>query len=159
VKITKSILLNLVAGAAVVLGPVVSLAAAESSTEEIEKKVLGLEETARQKFLKGESNWDDLLADGAYIAAWDGSVTVHQKGQPVPAVPMKSMVLSELKARVFGDVVVVTGLGAGAGETPDKKPFSFRSRFLNVWKNVDGEWKIVVTQNTLVKPPSGVTGQ
>lgn len=142
--------LCLMAGVAIALSYAAKTDASES-TGDIEKTVLGLEEAGRQKFLKGEGNWDDLIADGAYMVAWDGKVTSYKKGEPLPASPMKSMTLSELKARVYGDVVVVTGLGEGAVETPDQKSLSFESRFLNVWKRVDGTWKIVVTQSTPVR--------
>ena len=148
---TNRLIRCLIIGASVALTHVTNITAAEF-TEAVEKTVLGLEETGRQKFLRGDGNWDDLMADGAYMVGWDGKITIYQKGHPLPAAPMKSIALSDLKARVYGDVVVVTGLGEGAGETPDKKPFSFQSRFLNVWKKSDdGTWKIVVTQNTAVK--------
>lgn len=124
---------------------------ASESTGDIEKTVLGLEEAGRLKFLKGEGNWDDLIADGAYMVGWDGKMTSYKKGEPLPASPMKSMTLSDLKARVYSDMVVVTGLGEGEIETPDKKSLTFESRFLNVWKKTEGTWKIVVTQSTPVR--------
>lgn len=123
-----------------------------ASFPESEAEVLRLEEVGRQKFLKGDPHWDDLIADGAYMVRWDGAVVSYKKGEALPAVPMKSMKLSEMEARGYGEVVVVTGLGEGEGETHDKKPFSFKSRFLNVWKKLDGEWKIVLSQNTVVQP-------
>lgn len=129
-----------------------SLASDAETSKEKEREVLRLEEVGRQKFLKGESHWDDLMADGAYMVRWDGVVVVYQAGQALPAAPMKSLALSDMIARAYGDVVVVTGMGEGEGTMPDKKPFSFKSRFLNVWRLLDGRWKIAVTQNTAVRP-------
>lgn len=120
----------------------------------IEKEILRLEEVGRQKVLKGDNNWDDLIADGAYMIAFDGSIIHYEKGKQLPALPMKSFTLSEMIARVYGEVTVVTGLAEVAGETPDKKPFSFQMRFMNVWKKTGDSWQIVVSERTGVKPPA-----
>jgi hypothetical protein len=125
----------------------------DNSTEAIEKKILRLEEVGRLKALKGDNEWDDLIADGAYMIAYDGSIINYQKGQRFPPLPMKSFNMSEMIARVYGDVAVVTGLAEVAGETAEKKPFSFKMRFLNVWKKSGDGWKIVVSERTGVRPP------
>jgi hypothetical protein len=119
----------------------------------VEKEILRLEELGRQKVLKGDNNWDDLIAEGAYMIAFDGSVLPYQKGTKLPTPPVKSFNMSEMIARVYGEVVVVTGLAEVESETADKKPFSFRMRFLNVWKKSGDRWKIVVSERTGVKPP------
>jgi ketosteroid isomerase-like protein len=93
------------------------------------------------------------MAGGAYMIGWTGDVTIYEEGQALPGLPMKSFILSDLIARVYCDVVVVTGLAEAEGETPDKKPFSYKSRYLNVWKRLPHGWRIVVTENTVVKPP------
>ena len=109
--------------------------ASAGKTEEIQKEILRLEEAGRLKSLKGEGNWDDLIAEGAYMIAYDGTIIVYQKGQTLPSLPLKSFKLSEMIVRVYGgEAAVVTGLAEIASETPDKKPFSFQMRFLNVWK-------------------------
>ena len=121
-------------------------------TEAIQKEILRLEEVGRQKVLKGESNWDDLIAEGAYMIAYDGTVIVYQKGQTLPSLPLKSFNLSEMIVRVYGgEAAVVTGLAEVASETAEKKPFSFQMRFLNVWKKSGDGWKIVVSERTGVK--------
>src|SRR5215213_6205829 len=123
--------------------------------EAIEKEILRLEELGRQKALKGESNWDDLIAEGAYMIAYDGTVIIYQKGQRLPSLPLKSFELSEMIVRVYGDeAAVVTGLAEITSETPEKKPFSFQMRFLNVWKKSGDGWKIVVSERTGVRPPA-----
>jgi hypothetical protein len=120
----------------------------------IEKEVLRLEELGRQKVLKGDNDWDELIADGAYMIAYDGSIINYEKGLRLPSLTMKSFVMSEMIARVYGDVVVVTGLAQAESETPDKKPFSFKMRFLNVWKRSGDSWKIVVSERTGIRPPT-----
>jgi hypothetical protein len=120
----------------------------------IEKEVLRLEEVGRQKVLSGDNNWDDLIAEGAYMIAYDGSIINYKKGQRLPSLPMKVFNMSEMIARVYDDVTIVTGLAHVESETPDKKPFSFDMRFLNVWKKVEGSWKIVVSERTGVRPPA-----
>jgi len=121
--------------------------------EAIVKEILRLEEVGRQKVLKGDSNWDDLIAEGAYMIAFDGSVILYQKGKQLPLLPVKSFKMSEMIARVYGEAVVVTGLAEVESETADKKPFAFKMRFLNVWKKTEGSWKIVVSERTGVRPP------
>jgi hypothetical protein len=118
----------------------------------IQQDVLRLEELGRQKALKGESNWDDLIAEGAYMIAFDGTIILYTKGQNLPALPLKSFDLSEMIVRVYGSgTAVVTGLAEVTSETADKKPFAFKMRFLNVWKKSDDGWKIAVSQRTGVK--------
>lgn len=124
-----------------------------SEKEAIQKEILRLEEEGRQKALKGDSNWDELIAEGAYMIAYDGSIIIYQKGQNLPSLPLKSFKMSEMIVRVYGEVAVVTGLAEIESETPQKQPFSFKMRFLNIWKQVDNGWKIVVSERTGVKPP------
>lgn len=121
------------------------------NAEVIEKEILHLEEVGRQKALRGENNWDDLMADGAYMIRWDGTTLIYHKGDKLPSLPLKSFILSDLIARVYGEVAVVTALATVDAETPDKKPFSYKYRYMNVWKKSVEGWKIVVTGGTVVK--------
>ena len=116
-----------------------------------QKEILCLEDMGRQKALKGDSVWDDLIAENAYMIAYDGTVIVYQKGKSLPALPLKSFILSEMTVRVYGKAAVVTGLATVGAQTPDKKPYSFQMRFLNVWQKLHGGWKIVVSERTGVK--------
>lgn len=122
-------------------------------TEAIEKEILRLEELGRQKALKGDNEWSDLMAEGAYLIAYDGTIIVYHKGQNLPSLPLKSFTLSELIVRVYGGAAVVTGLAEIESETPQKQPFSFKMRYLNVWRKFGDGWKIVVAERTGVKPP------
>lgn len=128
--------------------------AKKNKIQAVEEKILSLEEAGRQKALRGENNWDDLIAEGAYMIAVDGSVINYQKGQNLPSLPLKAFNMTEMIVRVYGEVAIVTGLAEIEGETPDKKPVTFKMRFLNTWKKFAGdEWKIVVSERTAVRPP------
>ncbi|HSS18873.1 MAG TPA: DUF4440 domain-containing protein [Pyrinomonadaceae bacterium] len=118
----------------------------------IEEEILRLEESGRVKALRGESQWDDLMADGAYAIGGDGTVLIYKKGQNLSSMSLTSFEISELIVRVYQDVVVVTGLSKVAAETPDKKPFSFQMRYMNVWKKSSDGWKIVASERTMVRP-------
>jgi hypothetical protein len=117
----------------------------------IEKEILRLEELGRLKVLKGDNNWDDLIAEGAYMIAYDGSIIVYQKGQRLPSLSVKSFKMSEMIVRAYADAAVVTGLAEVESETAEKKPLSFQMRFLNVWKKSGDSWKIVVSEKTGVR--------
>lgn len=120
--------------------------------QQMEKEILRLEEVGRQKILSGDTNWDDLIAEGAYMIAFDGSIILYQKGLQFPPMTVKAFNMSEMIARSYGEVVVVTGLAEVESETANKKPFSFKMRFLNVWKKTGAAWKIVVSERTGVRP-------
>lgn len=142
----------------VLLAPVVGRAQqtsagkpAASTAEADQAEVLRLEEAGRLKVIKGDNNWDDLIAPGAYMIGPDGKVMIYEKGKGFPPFPVKDFTLSEMIARAYGEVVVVTGLGAMTAETPEKKLMSFQMRFINVWRRFPEGWKMVVTERTGVK--------
>ncbi|MEO6392569.1 MAG: nuclear transport factor 2 family protein [Pyrinomonadaceae bacterium] len=123
----------------------------KSSLAEVE--VLRREEEGRLRVLKGETNWDDMMADGAYLIQFDGSVMTYKAGIALPSFPVKSFVITEMIARQVGQSVIVTGLAELSGTAPDKREFTFQTRYLNVWrkkKNGRG-WEIMVSTHTTVK--------
>lgn len=126
----------------------------KASVGEIE--VLRLEELGRQRSLKGETSWDDMMADGAYLIQFDGSVMTYKTGSKLPLIPLKSFELRDLIAREYGNSVTVTGLAEVSGETPDKKSFSYQMRYINVWrkKKTGKGWEIVVTARIAIRPPA-----
>jgi Domain of unknown function (DUF4440) len=126
--------------------------AKEDKTEATQKEILRLEELGRQRSLKGDTQWDDMIADGAYLIQGDGTIMVYQKGQNLSSMSLTSFKLSDLIARVYGDTAVVTGLAEIGSETAEKKPFSFQMRYLNVWKKLGDGWRIVVSERTMVRP-------
>lgn len=156
----RSMILNLAVG--LCLLPITAFAQngpggqpAGNKERAIQNEILRLEEVGRQKVLRSDTNWDDLMADGAYMIAFDGSVMLYKKGANLTSFPVKSFKMSEMIVRVYGDeAAVVTGLAEVGGETAEKKPFSFQMRFLNVWKRFGDGWKIEVSERTGVKQSS-----
>lgn len=121
--------------------------------ETIEKEIRRLEELGRVKSLRGDSNWDELWAEGAYLIDVLGKVTVYKKGLNLAGgfAPPKSMKMSDVIVRVYGEIAVVTAFMEIETETADKKPFAFNMRFMNVWKKFDDGWKIVASEGTAVR--------
>lgn len=124
----------------------------DTKTGKIEKQIIQLEELGRAKALRGEINWDDLMAEGAYLIQGDGSVMIYQKGQNLSSMRLTAFKISDLIVRVYGDTVVATGLSDASSETAEKRPFSFQMRYLNVWKHFGSTWKIVVAERTMIRP-------
>lgn len=114
-------------------------------------EVLALEETGRIRSLNGGTNWDDIMADGAFMISPDGMTFAYKRGQVLPSFPLKKFTITELVARIYGDSVVVTGLAELEAEGPEKKIVSFQMRYVNVWARSGGSWKIVVSSRTSVK--------
>jgi hypothetical protein len=122
-----------------------------STAEADQAEVLRLEEAGRLKVIRGDNNWDDVIAEGAYMIGPDGKIMIYEKGKGFPPFPIKNFTLSEMIARSYGEVVVVTGLGEIIAETQEKKPLIFQMRFINVWRKFPEGWKMVVTERTGVK--------
>ena len=121
-----------------------------------QNEVLRLEEVGRQRVVAGNNSWDDLISEGAYMIGPDGSVLRYELGKGFPPFPVKSFTLSEMIARSYGEIVVVTGLASLEAESPGRPPLSIQMRFMNVWKKFKDGWKMVVTERTSVKKPNNV---
>ena len=119
--------------------------------EALRAEVLALEETGRLRSLKGETNWDDMMADGAFMISPDGMTLTYRKGQTMPSFSLKRFDITELVARVYGDSVTVTGLAEIEVFGPEKKLVSFQVRYINVWARIEGAWKIIVSGRMNVK--------
>lgn len=126
----------------------------QNDPQAIRKEIFQLEELGRVKSLRGDSDWDELWADGAYMITALGTITVYQKGLNLSAggPAAKSLKMSNMIVRVYGEVAVVTALMEVETETPDKKPLSFKLWFMNVWKKFDDGWKLVTAERTPVRP-------
>lgn len=59
--------------------------------------------------------------------------------------------LSELNARVEGDVGVVTGVNRVKGKDAQGKPFDRRVRFTDTFIKRDGRWQVWATQGTTIQ--------
>jgi hypothetical protein len=125
--------------------------AAPAKPDAVEAEVLKLEELGRVKALRGDTDWNGLMAEGAYMIGPDGNAATYRKDKSFPPFPLVSFKLSDLIARNFGESVVVTGMGEIEVAGPDKKSITFQMRYLNVWKKFGDGWKIVVSSRTSVK--------
>lgn len=125
-----------------------------NETATIEKEILRLEELGRAKSLKGDTNWDDITADGAYFIDPSGNVIIYKKGQNLAAgyPPPKSLKISDIIVRVYSEIVVVTAQMDIEMETADKKIVSFSLRYMNIWKKFDDGWKLVAAERTAIRP-------
>lgn len=61
--------------------------ASAAGDKRTEKEILRLEEVGRQKVLRGDSNWDDLIAEGAYMIAYDGSIIIYRVSERTGVKP------------------------------------------------------------------------
>lgn len=66
-------------------------------------------------------------------------------------VVYESLDLSELNARVEGNVAVVTGVNRIKGTGADGKAFDRRTRFTDTFIKRDGRWMVWATQGTLIQ--------
>jgi len=126
-----------------------------NETQTIEKEIRELEELGRVKSLRGDSDWDGLWAEDAYMIDALGGVIVYKRGQNLSAgmPPPKSLKMSDMIVRVYGETAIVTALMEIEIETAEKKTFSYNLRFMNIWKKFDNGWKIVAAERTPVRPP------
>ena len=54
-----------------------------------------------------------------------------------------------MKARLYGNAGVVTGVYRETGSTKGK-PYTRRARFTDTWIKQNGQWKCVASQSTLI---------
>ena len=119
--------------------------------------------TAEKELLKLEDDWnvagakkdaallDRILAAEYFGTGVDGTTTT--KSQELATLKGSStrtpFVLSALKAQVYGDTAVVTGVNTGDGVF-DGKEVKGAIRFTDVFVRRDGRWQCVASQGTYV---------
>lgn len=62
----------------------------------------------------------------------------------------ESLELSDMNARVDGDMAVVTGINHVKGRAADGKPIDWRLRFTDTFVKRDGRWLVLATQGTTI---------
>ena len=68
------------------------------------------------------------------------------------AVKWMSAEYTNVKAAVYGDTVVVTGIFNGKGTDAAGKPIDVHERYTDTWvKMPDGQWQCVATHGSNVK--------
>lgn len=97
-----------------------------------------------------DAAWEPaLLMDDFQDVSWQGQVRSKAEVLAAGASPVtSSQTLSDLKARVHGDLGVVTG--TNTTEAADKS-FTVKVRFTDVFVKVDGQWHALSAQETIEK--------
>lgn len=121
----------------------------------------------QQQLIYMEQDWNDAAKghDAAWIernyAAFASDVSsrtggIEYKSQAVASaktdkVTYDALDLSELNARVEGDVGVVTGVNRLRGKDAQGKAFDRRVRFTDTFIKRDGKWQVWATQGTPIQ--------
>ena len=123
-------------------------AAARNKPDIGSSEVLVLENKWNAAYAQGDiAAMDLLLADDFIITEEDGSTFskpgyIAHNGDSTIHV-MKSE-MSDLRARMHGNVAVVTGAYHEKG-TSKGKSYEYRDRFTDVWMNINGRWQVIVS--------------
>lgn len=128
--------------------PAASTAAATAKSDEDQLK--DLEQQWLDAALKHDDPWlETLLLDDFQDVSWQGQLRSKADVLAASAAPVtSSQTLSGLKARVHGDLGVVTGINTT--EAADKS-FTVKVRFTDVFVKVDGRWHAFSAQETIEK--------
>lgn len=65
-----------------------------------------------------------------------------------------SLELSELAARIVGDMAIVTGVNTIKGKEADGKPLDYSVRFTDVFVRRDGRWQVLGTHGSILPKKS-----
>jgi len=84
---------------------------------------------------------DALIGKREYIAALDN-----------PEFETDSVIVDELRIRVYGDAAVVTGRAAYKGRSKKRGSYLRRFRFTDTFIRHDGTWKCVATHASALAP-------
>jgi ketosteroid isomerase-like protein len=133
-------------------------------------KTLGAQQTPEQQLVQLERDWctavlrkdaallGRLLADD-YTGVTSRSITQTKADALADLSDKTSTVTScvdtNVKARVYGNAAVVTGLGTRAGIYNGAAFEDRRFLWTDVFIRKDGRWQCVASQSTLVAAPQG----
>lgn len=96
---------------------------------------------------------DQLLAPELVYIDYDGSIM--NKAEFLAAAKSEGLspeqIVNETQsATVFGDCAVVTGIYREKGVNKGK-PYTRRGRFTDTWVKINGTWRCVASQSTLIQ--------
>jgi ketosteroid isomerase-like protein len=119
-----------------------------------------LEQDWNDATMKHDADW--TVRNYASFASDISSRTggIESKAEAVASARSSKMVydvldLSEVVARVEGDVGVVTGVNRVRGKDEQGKAFDRRTRFTDTFIKRDGRWQVWATQGTVIQPTEG----
>jgi ketosteroid isomerase-like protein len=94
---------------------------------------------------------DRLMADDYVLTTVSGEVVNKARvlAELKSANATAEVRNTEVSARVYGDVAIVTGLALISGKFNDKD-VSTRSRYIKVYVKRQGQWRVVAAQATLI---------
>jgi ketosteroid isomerase-like protein len=142
-------LLLVVASLAVCL---LDFSAAQDRPDAVASKILALENKWNTAYKRSDiTAMDSLLADDFIITVEDGSTFskpgyIAHNGNSTLHVEISDM--SDLKVRMHGNTAVVTGAYHEKG-TEKGKAYEYHDRFTDVWMNIQGTWKVIVSHYSL----------
>lgn len=70
--------------------------------------------------------------------------------------PSLDLTTNDVQVAAAGDYAYGHGSYTMSGATPDGEEWSDQGKYLAVWKNIDGEWKMVVDTWNSDNPPAGM---
>jgi len=118
-----------------------------------EKDLLKLEDNWGTAWVKNDGKFLEQLYADEYLATdHDGKVYNKQEGLKddlAPNYTNKTYKLTDMKAHVYGETGVVTGMNS-VGFKKDGKPMALKIRFTDVFVKRDGRWQCVATQGAQV---------
>ena len=132
--------------------PAASTQAAANEAKSDEDQLKDLEQQWLDHALKHDDQWvAALLLDDFQDVSWQGQLRSKADVLAAGAAPVTStQTLSDLKARVHGDMGVVTGINTT--EAADKS-FTVKVRFTDVFVKLGDRWRALSAQETIQKAP------
>jgi hypothetical protein len=130
--------------------PAASSQAATAPAKSDEDQLKDLEQEWLDKALQRDNQWlATLLTDDFQDVSWQGQLRSKAEILAAGAAPVTStQTLSDLKARVHGEMGVVTGINTT--EAADKS-FTVKVRFTDVFVKLGGQWHALSAQETIQK--------
>jgi hypothetical protein len=134
--------------------PAAIAAVAAETDAKIEQEIIQLENEATDIAIKRDvRRLEQMLAGDTFITDLNGKVfdkaglLTQVKNDPYQ---WESITNSEYKVRIYRDVVVVTYLTTGSGKL-NGQPVKGQARSTDTWVKQKGQWKLAVSQGTIVE--------
>lgn len=147
----KKIWVPLLALLALVIAAVVATSAIASNDE---SQLIQLERAWNQAEAGANPSAIVSLFDEALIYVdYDGSLMTkaeYLRSVAKPSSRPDHMYDEGMKARVYGETGIVSGIYRETGDYKGK-PYARRARFTDTWIKIDGQWKCVASQSTLIQ--------
>ena len=127
-------------------------AVAQIKPDTVSSKILGFENKWNAAYKRGDiATMESLLADDFIITVEDGSTLsksgyIAHNGDSTVHVEVTEM--SDLKVRMHGNIVVVTGAYHEKGLSKGKS-YEYRDRFTDVWMNINGTWQVIASHYSI----------